>query len=235
MHGSLPASAIATMTALLCSVFAGLSVAENISLSVVAAGPARGERVFRKCKACHMAEPDGRNLTGPNLWGVVGRRKAAIDGYRYSPALASLGGIWDYTDLDAYLLSPREFVPNGRMTFRLRKAADRAAVIAFLRTRSDNPYPLPTPEDFRGSAGRLPGEADVPVDGLPPGNGRKEVRALCSSCHSLQVVVQQGLDARRWDALMDWMVNEEGMTDLDSGTRRLIVNYLATHFGKVQE
>ena len=235
MRGTLPASAISTMTALLCSAVANLSVAEDISHAVAAADPARGERVFRKCKACHMADPDGRNLTGPNLWGIVGRSKAAIDGYRYSPALASIGGIWDYTDLDAYLDSPRDFVPQGRMTFRLRKGGDRAAVIAFLRTRSDNPYPLPTPGDFSGSAERLPVEFDVSVDGLPPSNGQEEVRALCSSCHSLRIVVQQRLNARRWDALMDRMVSEEGMADLDSETRKLIVNYLATHFGEVQK
>ena len=235
MRRFVSAAAISTLAAFLCSVVLNLSMAENFALSVAAADPARGERVFRKCKACHMAEPDGRNLTGPNLWGIVGRSKAAVDGFRYSSALASLNGIWDYEELDAYLLAPREFLPRGRMTFRLRKAADRAAVIAFLRTRSESPFPLPTADDSRDSAVQLTAEDGGPADGLPPGEGREQVRSLCSGCHSLQIVVQQGLDAPRWDALMDRMVDEEGMTELDSETRRAIVDYLATHFGVVRK
>ena len=68
--------------------------------------------------------------------------------------------------------------------------------------------------------------------GLPSRDGREEVRALCSSCHSIRIVLQQGLSARHWDALMDWMIEEQCMDELGARTRRLVVNCLAAHFGE---
>ena len=67
--------------------------------------------------------------------------------------------------------------------------------------------------------------------GLPPGDGREETHAICGACHSLWLVTQQGLDAERWDALMDWMTEKQGMAELEPDERRLIVGYLARHYG----
>jgi len=122
-----PADAQAGTLALLASADAGL-----------------GKTVFKKCQSCHTADQGGKNRVGPNLWSVVGRPKAAHPGFKYSGALTGLGGQWSYADLDAFLTSPKAFAKGNKMTFKgLAKAAERAALIAFLRGQSDSPPPLP--------------------------------------------------------------------------------------------
>ncbi|MCY4030651.1 MAG: cytochrome c family protein [Hyphomicrobiales bacterium] len=97
----------------------------------------RGEKVFRKCKACHTVEKDGRSRIGPNLWGIVDNAAGAVEGFKYSKALierAEAGLVWDVESLDAYLRKPREFLKGGKMTFGgLRKEQDRLDVITYMR------------------------------------------------------------------------------------------------------
>ncbi|HXI88208.1 MAG TPA: cytochrome c family protein, partial [Parvularculaceae bacterium] len=96
------------------------------------------------CKACHTFDKGGRTLIGPNLWGVVGRPKASMAGYPYSPALSGLGGAWTYEDLNKFLESPSSFASGTKMTFGgAKKPDERAAIIAFLRQQADSPAPLP--------------------------------------------------------------------------------------------
>ncbi|MDP6786316.1 MAG: cytochrome c family protein [Rhodospirillales bacterium] len=103
-----------------------------------------GTKQFKKCKACHTTNKGGKNRVGPNLWDVVGRTKAAQSGFRFSDALKGKGGAWTYDDLDRYLAKPKDFVPGTKMSFAgLKKAADRADVILYLRSLSDTPKPLP--------------------------------------------------------------------------------------------
>ncbi len=115
------------------------------ALALLAAADAKaGEKVFKKCKACHSSGQGGKNKIGPNLWDVVGRAKAGGAGFKYSGALKDKGGEWSYQDLDRFLTKPKDFVPGNKMTFAgLKKAKDRAAVIAFLRSLSASPKPLP--------------------------------------------------------------------------------------------
>ena len=100
--------------------------------------PAAGEKVFRKCKACHTVEEDGPSRVGPNLYGIVGASVAAVDGFRYSGALTDHAGDWTPDRLAAFLANPRRAVPGTKMSFAgLRKSEDQADVIAYLASLSD--------------------------------------------------------------------------------------------------
>lgn len=104
----------------------------------------RGEKVFKKCAACHSIEKGGPDKVGPHLWNVLGREKGSVAGFAYSDTLAGMNTPWDYETMDKFLESPRNFVSGTKMTFAgLRKASDRAAVILYLRDHNDNPPPLP--------------------------------------------------------------------------------------------
>ena len=112
---------------------------ETLGAEILAQGdPAAGEKVFRKCKACHTVEEDGPSRVGPNLYGIVGASVAAVDGFRYSGALTDHGGDWTPDRLAAFLATPRKAVPGTKMSFAgLRKPEDQADVIAYLASLSD--------------------------------------------------------------------------------------------------
>jgi cytochrome c2 len=103
-----------------------------------------GAKDARKCGACHSFEEGGAAKIGPPLWGVVGRDIASVEGFSYSDALAQKEGAWDYQTLDSFLAQPREWAPGTKMAFAgLKKPEERADVILYLRSLSDNPAPLP--------------------------------------------------------------------------------------------
>jgi cytochrome c len=104
----------------------------------------KGQKIFKKCKACHTNDKGGKNLVGPHLWNVVGRPKGSIEGYGYSDGMKNKGGNWTFEDLNAFLTKPGKFVAKTKMSFAgLKKPADRAAIIALLRSKSDAPVDLP--------------------------------------------------------------------------------------------
>lgn len=109
----------------------------------------RGERLVSKqcAAACHTYQEGAPGRVGPNLWDVVGKPVAAKEGYRYSRAMRERGregAAWTYEALDTYLAAPRNFVPGTSMTFvGLKKPEERADVILYLRSLSDEPQPLP--------------------------------------------------------------------------------------------
>jgi len=98
---------------------------------------AAGEKVFKKCQACHTASEE-KNKVGPYLKGVVGRQAASVDGFKYSDALKAKAaeiGAWDEAKLSEYLADPKAFVGGKtKMAFKLGKAEDRADVIAYLKS-----------------------------------------------------------------------------------------------------
>jgi len=97
--------------------------------------PAKGEKVFKKCGACHAVGEGAKNKVGPELNGIVGRPWGSIEGYKYSKSLIELGDgkIWDVETLDAYLAKPKDIIPKGKMAFAgLKKEDDRVNVIAYL-------------------------------------------------------------------------------------------------------
>jgi cytochrome c len=112
---------------------------------LTAADPAAGEKAAAKCKACHSFDKGGPNKVGPNLWDIVGNKQAHLgDAFKYSDALKGMGKEWTYEELDKFLTAPKEYAPGTRMVFPgIKKPEERAAVIAYLRTLSDSPKPLP--------------------------------------------------------------------------------------------
>lgn len=111
---------------------------------VAAMDATKGAKVFKKCKSCHNVDAGGANGTGPALYGVVGNDKATQSGYAYSAALTGLTGDWDFASLDAYLTKPAKYAPGTKMNFvGLKKPADRAAVIEYLRAADATPTAKP--------------------------------------------------------------------------------------------
>ena len=105
---------------------------------------ATGEKVFKKCSACHSIVKGGKNNIGPALYNVVGRKIGAIDDYKYSKALSEYGKEWTFEELNGYLIKPAKWIKGTKMAFAgLRKEKDRASVIKYLNQNSDNPLPLP--------------------------------------------------------------------------------------------
>ncbi len=108
------------------------------------ASAANGAGIFKKCAACHDGSKGGQNKVGPNLWGVAGRKVASAEGFAYSDALKGKGGDWTFENLAAFVHGPKTFAPGTKMTFAgVQDPAQLADVLAFLRSLSDAPAPLP--------------------------------------------------------------------------------------------
>ena len=119
----------------------------DLATLLASADPQKGRQTAQVCTSCHTFEQGGPDRTGPNLWGVVGRNVASRKTFTYSSAFTAQTGSWTYERLDHYLTSPAKAVPGNKMPFAgLRKADDRANVIAFLSTLSASPVPFPKAE-----------------------------------------------------------------------------------------
>lgn len=119
---------------------------EPIEKLLQTASVEKGAGAAKKCAACHTFEKGGPNRVGPNLFGVINEPKAApIRGFNFSAAMKAKGGNWSYDDLNKFIASPKGFVPGTAMGFAgISKDSERADVIAYLRSLSENPAPLPT-------------------------------------------------------------------------------------------
>ena len=105
---------------------------------------AHGEKVFKKCAACHSIVKGGKNAIGPALYNVVGRKIGAIEDYKYSKALIAYDREWSFEELNGFLIKPAKWIKGTKMAYAgLRKEKDRASVIKYLNENSDNPLPLP--------------------------------------------------------------------------------------------
>ena len=105
---------------------------------------AHGEKVYKKCKACHSIKQGGGNKIGPALWNVIFRPVGSITDYKYSKALLSYGKEWTWEEMNGFLIKPSKWIPNNKMGFAgLKSEKDRASVILYLNQNSDNPKPLP--------------------------------------------------------------------------------------------
>ena len=103
-----------------------------------------GQKVFKKCSACHSIKKDGKNKIGPALYNVFGRNMAGLEDYKYSKALVSFGKIWGFQEMNSFLIKPTAYIKGTKMAFAgLKKDKDRASVILYMNQNSDNPLPLP--------------------------------------------------------------------------------------------
>ena len=121
-------------------------VIEKVDISaLLALGDIKhGEKVFKKCAACHLVNKGGANKIGPALYGILGRKVASKEDYKYSKAMAAYDKNWSFEEMNGYLKKPQSYIKGTKMAFAgLRKEKDRASVILYLNQNSDNPLPLP--------------------------------------------------------------------------------------------
>lgn len=119
---------------------------QTIDLSAfLAAGTVNhGEKVFKKCAACHSINEGGKNKIGPALWSVMSRKSGELSDYKYSKALANYEKKWTFEELNGFLLKPATWIKGNKMGFAgLKNEKDRASVILYLNQKSSNPIPLP--------------------------------------------------------------------------------------------
>ena len=103
-----------------------------------------GEKIFKKCAACHSINQGGANKIGPALYNVVGRKIGGVADYKYSNAFVEYGKEWNFEELNGFLIKPSKWIKGTKMAYAgLRKEEDRASIIKYLNQNSDNPLPLP--------------------------------------------------------------------------------------------
>ena len=103
-----------------------------------------GEKIFKKCAACHSINQGGANKIGPALYNVVGRKIGGVADYKYSKAFVEYGKEWNFEELNGFLIKPSKWIKGTKMAYAgLRKEEDRASIIKYLNQNSDSPLPLP--------------------------------------------------------------------------------------------
>ena len=141
-----PGYLVEVETATTVSTTSSNSASDEVDISALMAmgDIAHGEKVFKKCAACHSIVKGGKNNIGPALYNVVGRKVGAVNDYKYSKALSAYEKEWTFEELNGYLIKPAKWIKGTKMAFAgLRKDKDRASVILYLNQNSDNPIPLP--------------------------------------------------------------------------------------------
>jgi cytochrome c len=120
---------------------AALLTGFSIAAPAFAQDAEAGQRVFNQCRACHTVDKGGRNGVGPNLWGIVDRKAASIEGFRYSSSMRTVaegGHVWTMENLTAYITNPKAVVPQGSMAFAgLRNEQQLKDLLAYLAKQKD--------------------------------------------------------------------------------------------------
>ena len=119
---------------------AAVGISELLAMGTVE----HGEKVFKRCSACHMIAAGGKNMIGPNLWSILGKQTGVASGYKYSKALAAYGKEWSFEEMNGFLIKPSAHIKGTKMAFAgLKKEKDRASVILYMNSKSDKPLPTP--------------------------------------------------------------------------------------------
>ena len=109
----------------------------------------KGAKISKKCTACHSFNEGGPNKVGPNLWNIVNKKMASSEGFKYSKSLNAMEEDWNYINLNKFLIKPKEYIKGTKMNYvGLKKETDRANIIAWLRTLSNQPAELPSMEEI---------------------------------------------------------------------------------------
>ena len=117
-----------------------IDIAQLISMGTIE----HGQKVFKKCSACHVVAKGGKNKIGPALYGVMGRKSGAISDYKYSKALMAHAKTWSYEEMNLYLIKPQAHIKGTKMAFAgLKSEKDRASVMLYMNSMSDKPLQNP--------------------------------------------------------------------------------------------
>ena len=136
------ASVSTTVTTESTSTSSNTSSGEIMAL-LATANVADGEKIFKKCAACHSIAKSGGNKIGPALWGVLGRQAGSVSDYKYSKTMATHGKPWTFEEMNSFLTKPKDWIKGTKMSFvGLKSEKDRAAVILYMNENTDSPLPL---------------------------------------------------------------------------------------------
>ena len=136
------ASVSTTVTTESTSTSSNTSSGEIMAL-LATASVADGEKIFKKCAACHSIAKSGGNKIGPALWGVLGRQAGSVSDYKYSKTMATHGKPWTFEEMNSFLTKPKDWIKGTKMSFvGLKSEKDRAAVILYMNKNTDSPLPL---------------------------------------------------------------------------------------------
>ncbi len=217
---------------------------------LASADVAKGKQLVETdCTICHTFNKGGQPKVGPNLYGIVGDPRAHEKGFDYTEGLQKLGGKWTYPHLDQWLYDPHTVVPGTRMAFSgIKNTKERADVIAYLRTLSPHPVPLPSPQEVKAAeqeaaqakAGTMKAAATPPAAaqqattkaGPPhptfvslvakanPAKGKEIAETVCGICHSFKKGAPPKIGPNLWGIVGDPRAHEAGF-DYSTGLKKL--------------
>lgn len=173
----------------------------DLGTMMAEASASSGERRAALCKSCHTFEEGGANGTGPNLWNIVGRPVASVSGFNYSSALQDYAGVWSYERLDCYLKNSQECVPGTSMVQRFPRDMQRAELLVYLGSLSDNPVAPPAP---------IQAAAEETESALEEAAG-EVAGAIEDAAETVSDVIEDGVDAAEeaLDSVTDGSDTEE--------------------------